>query len=155
MQDPNGVEKALSYDGKKFPPLLPRILRVTRAKNANKTKSRLKDNSQAKHDVGRSHNMSGYRSKAGSQMQSLTGRAGKLLGRAGAAQLGLNKGTGVKDFGVAKTPEAIVFEGYRASSQGKGTLKLGKISKKRGKPINRSSRRGAAFKASGRKKGNS
>jgi len=76
----------------------------------------------------------------------MTGRAGKLLGRAGAAQVRGHSGHG-------KTPEAVVFEGYRASSkQGKGTLKLGGSGKKQGKPRTRSSKRGAAFKVSSRKK---
>ena len=88
-------------------------------------------------------------------MQSLTGRAGKLLGRAGAAQFRNSQEQGHKSLRVRKSPEAIVFEGYRASSkQGKGILKLKGAGKKQGKPHGRSSRRGAAFKASGRKKGN-
>ncbi len=83
----------------------------------------------------------------------MTGRAEKLLGRAGAAQVRGHSGHGKKPIGVPKTPEAVVFEGYRASSkQGKGTLKLGGSGKKQGKPRTRSSKRGATFKASGRKK---
>lgn len=67
-----------------------------------------------------------------------------MLGRAGAAQL-----VG----GIAKTPEAIVFEGYRASAkQGKGGLKIGGSGKKHGKPRTRSSKRGAEFKAKSRRK---
>lgn len=81
----------------------------------------------------------------------MTGRAGKLLGRAGAAQFHEPATHGNKTLGVSKSPEAIVFEGYRASSkQGKGTLKMGGSGKRQGKPRTRSSRRGAAFKASGR-----
>lgn len=83
----------------------------------------------------------------------MTGRAEKLLGRAGAAQVRGHSGRGERPNGVSKTPEAVVFEGYRASSkQGKGTLKLGGSGKKQGKPRTRSSKRGAAFKASGRKR---
>ena len=52
--------------------------------------------------------------------------------------------------GVTKTPEAIVFEGYRAGS--KRTLKSGGRGTKQGKPGTRSSKRGAAFKASGGQK---
>lgn len=83
----------------------------------------------------------------------MTGRAEKLLGRAGAAQARGYSGHGKQPIGVSKTPEAVVFEGYRASSrQGKGTLKLGGSGKKQGKPRTRSSKRGAAFKTSGRKR---
>ena len=49
-----------------------------------------------------------------------------------------------------KTPEKVVFEGHRAS-RNQGRSGLGK--KGKGKPATRSSRRGAAFKAKGLKKG--
>ena len=102
-------------------------------------------------------NLSGYQPKAGSKIQTLSGRAGKLLGRAGAAHLRVDRGQGNKAVGVRKSPETVVFEGHRASSkQGKGTLKLGGTGKKKqGKPQNRSSKRGAAFKAKGSKEGKS
>lgn len=94
-----------------------------------------------------------YRPKIPSKVQSMTGRAEKLLGRAGAAQVRGHSGHGKGPNGVSKTPEAVVFEGYRASSkQGKGTLKMGGSGKKQGKPRTHSSKRGAAFKASGRKR---
>lgn len=85
---------------------------------------------------------------------SLSGRAGKLLGRAGAAhlkgQFSMSKKKSPQGPGdVAKGPEQIVFEGYRASSkQGRGA-KFGGSGKKQGKPRTRSSRRGAAFRAKG------
>ena len=94
-----------------------------------------------------------YRPKILSQVQSLRGRAHKLLGRAGAAKLKVTGGQhrfsskGVS--GVAKSPESIVFEGFRASSsRGKGTLKTAR--RKPSKPSNRSKE----FKAKGRKKTN-
>ncbi len=90
-------------------------------------------------------------------MRSLQGRAGKLLGRAGAAQFKAlsNTNTG-NDRGlrnVVKTPESVVFEGYRASSRnGKEGMKMGGSGKKKGKPRSRSSKRGAAWKKSKGKK---
>lgn len=83
----------------------------------------------------------------------MAGRAGKLFGRAGAAQSRQGGDRPVKLAGINKSPEAIVFEGHRASNKhGKGTLKLGGSGKKQGKPRTRSSKRGAAFKVAGKKK---
>ena len=148
------MEKALLYNDKKFPPLLPRLLRVTRAKNASKTNSRQKDERRPEYNPVHSQTPSGYQPKITPQVQSLTGRAGKLLGRAGAAQFRNSQEKGQKSLGVKKSPEAVVFEGYRASSkQGKDILKQKGSGKKQAKPHGRSSRRGAAFKANGRKKG--
>ena len=94
-----------------------------------------------------------YKPKVPSKVQSLTGRAGKLLGRAGAAQLRAareRQSPAMKKINdIAKTPESIVFEGYRASShQGKGVLKTKGSGKKHGKPSSRSRQ----FKAQGKKK---
>ena len=149
------MEKALLYNDKKFPPLLPRVLRVTRAKNASKTNTGQKDERRPKYNPVHPQTSSGYQPKIAPELQSLTGRVGKLLGRAGAAQFRNKQEQGHKSLGARKSPEAIVFEGYRASSkQGKGVLKLKGTGKKQAKPHGRSSRRGAAFKANGRKKGN-
>lgn len=105
-----------------------------------------------------------YVPKMDSAKQSLSGRAGKLLGRAGAAYLNGQQSIGtpsLKGAGNAmRTPEQIVFEGYRASSkQGQGA-KIGGPKKKQkqqqaGKPGTRSSRRAAAFKAKGGRKAGS
>ena len=54
-----------------------------------------------------------------------------------------------KGSGLINTPESFVFEGYRAKGGQKPALGKGK---KGGKPKTRSSKRGAAFKASGGKK---
>lgn len=157
LQDANAVETALLYNEKKYPPMLPRILRVTRAKDPKKTASYSKPGTGPNRDVRLAKERGIYTPKVSSQTQSLAGRAGKLLGRAGAAQFNSadkDMGPNKKINGIAKTPEDIVFEGYRASSkQGKGTLKLGGSGKKQGKPRTRSSKRGAAFKAGGGKKG--
>jgi len=97
------------------------------------------------------------------EQSSLQGRAGKLLGRAGAAQFKKGKGSGANDMvlgkrgdgktsgieGIAKTPEKIVFEGYRATSGNKPNL--GK-KKKSSKPVNRGAKRASAWKKGGGKK---
>lgn len=153
----NAVEKALLYNAKKFPPMLPRILRVTRAKNvktAASQKEKKEKNTRPKQDKGSA--AAAYNPKTPAQFQSLSGRAGKLLGRAGAAQIKAKEktyGKSSKDISVAKRPELVVFEGYTASrQQGKGAMKLGPSGKSQGKPHNRSSRRGADFNARGGKK---
>lgn len=139
--------------------MLPRVLRVTRAKSLRKTASHT-DSLKAMKKTPQARGNGIYKPKLSSQVQSLSGRAGKMFGRAGAAQLrnpGDTKIVGNVGMphlkGTTKTPKSIVFEGYRASSrQGKGTLKLGGSGKSQGKPRTRSSKRGAAFKASGGKK---
>ena len=159
LQDPNAVEKALLYNEKRFPPMLPRVLRVTRAKSLRKTASHT-NSLRAMKKAPQARGNGTYKPKLSSQVQSLSGRAGKMFGRAGAAQLrnhGDDKASGNAGMshlkGITKTPESIVFEGYRANSrQGNGRLKLGGSGKSQGKPRTRSSKRGAAFKASGGKK---
>ncbi|KAL8657888.1 MAG: hypothetical protein Q9226_001461 [Calogaya cf. arnoldii] len=156
FENENAVEKALAFHEKRFPPLLPRVLRVTRAKKMTK-------NSLPKPQHGRKvdetiSSKANYVPKMDSARQSLSGRAGKLFGRAGAAYLKGRKSLGgepsLKGGGkVVRTPEQIVFEGYRASSkQGQGAKLGGPKKKQQGKPGTRSSRRGAAFKAKGGKK---
>ncbi|KAL8916048.1 MAG: hypothetical protein Q9172_006487 [Xanthocarpia lactea] len=156
FENENAVEKALAYNEKKFPPLLPRILRVTRAKKM--TKNSLTKIQHGRKPDERTGSKANYVPKIDSASQSLSGRAGKLFGRAGAAYLkggkGLTGGPSVKGGDIiAKTPEQIVFEGYRASSKQVKGAKIGGLkTKQRGKPGTRSSRRGAAFKAKGGKK---
>lgn len=158
MQDENAVEAALLYNDKKFPPMLPRKLRVVRAKAI---KRNTKNNSAAS---TRPVSFKGvYSPKASAEQKSMQGRAAKLLGKAGAAKARSDsKPVGRREFqkdakpaNGFKTPEQFVFEGHRASEkQGKTGLKLGgKKGKKGGKPTSRSSKRGAAWKASGGKKG--
>lgn len=132
----NGVEGALGEDGKKDPPMLPRRLRVSRAKAMKRN---------AKPGSGRPEKKAnpaqGYRRKVAPEEASYLGRIGKLMGKAAAAR--------AKDGGQPiRPPESFVFEGHRASAkQGKSGLKLGKGGKKKGKPTTRSARRGTAFKA--------
>lgn len=148
QQEENAVEAALLLNEKKFPPMLPRKLRVTRAKTI---KRNVKPGSNAVKAPGAT-NKGIYNPKADPVMQSNMGRAGKLLGRAAAAQVQKGKPIGGAPQGF-KTPESFIFEGHRAKAgSGKSGLKLGGSGKKKGKPRTRSSNRAAAWKASGGKK---
>ena len=149
------MEKALLYHGKQFPPMLPRVLRVSRAKRSLANASGTTKSSLKKGVVSGPSDI--YQAKLSSKTMSLSGRAQKLLGSAGAANL--HKFQGARTFpsevgAEASTPATrVVFEGHRASNkQSRGTLKLGGSGKRQGKPRTRSSRRGAAFKASVKKK---
>lgn len=174
-QDPNAVEAALLFNEKKYPPLLPRILRVVRAKAVRKTAMASQASWTALKSRGGDDKDRIYNPKLSSQASSLQGRAGKLLGRAGAAQIKRKDGSGAnttaigargqgdrsehanqgKIAGIAKTPENIVFEGFRASANsGKPRdLKMNRgAGKKKGKPTTRSSKRGGDWKKSGGRK---
>ncbi|KAJ6120300.1 Nucleolar protein 12 [Penicillium sp. IBT 18751x] len=126
--DGNGVEEALLLNEKKFPPMLPRKLRVTRARKMMKKRDDNKDS--RKGDLAQ---------------KTLQGRAGKLLGRAGAAKLkDASKG------GIAGN--SFVFEGHRAT-EGSSTIKVKTKSRgSKGKPKGRSSKRAAAYRAAGGQK---
>lgn len=134
--------------------MLPRILRVTRAKSI---KNSTTHNGRRQYQNGVLSKSAGiYQPRLPSESQSLVGRAGKLFGRAVAAQLQnsehVNHPPNKWLNQTAKTPESNVFEGHRASrNQGKESRSVGS-GKKQGKPRSRSSKRGAAFKASGGKK---
>ena len=136
LQDGNDVEKAILLNEKKFPPMLPRTLRVTRCKAPHKTARALeaKETRQAAErkvndkKSGKSGKGGAYVPKITAEAQTLAGRAGKLLGRSGAAQL---VGKGKKDRKSGKPisksevlektgimpPENFVFEGRRASEK--------------------------------------
>ena len=153
FQEANAVEKALLYNGKKFPPMLPRTLRVVRAKAVKKAASWKEKSAQSKTKMGSTANND---SKVPAKLRSMKGRAGRLFGQAGAAQIrGLEEKHDhlSKIPPVQKSPESVVFEGYRASrQQGQGALKMGRLAKSKGKPSTRSSRRGASFRAKGGKR---
>ena len=152
-QDPNAVERALLYNNRKFPPMLPRLLRVTRAKAVTKTASHQKAASSRPNARAGGKRIGHYKAKPSSEALSLAGRAGKLLGKAGAARLrrvDVDPAAGRGRKVGMKTPEKMVFEGHRAS-RNQGGSALGKTRK--GKPTTRSSRRGTAFKAKGGQKG--
>lgn len=131
------------FNDKKYPPLLPRKLRVTRAKKFKKSETRT--NQQA---TGRPGSAPRSARSGDSKEQSLNGRVKKLLGRAGGARGGASSRE--QNF---KKPESFVFEGHRASSS-QGTprgMKLGRSGgkKKKGRPTDRSAKRGAAWKTRG------
>ncbi|PQE24105.1 nucleolar 12 protein [Rutstroemia sp. NJR-2017a BVV2] len=167
FKDANAVEAALLFNEKKYPPMLPRILRVVRAKAQHKQVSSRPTARQPKST--KSSNI--YNPKVDPNQASLQGRASKLLGKAGAAKF---KKTGANDTTLGKrgerkpasekegmsgikAPESFVFEGYRASAtKGKPKdLKLGGGGggKKKGKPRTRSANRGSEWKKKGAKKG--
>ncbi|KAF2106649.1 hypothetical protein BDV96DRAFT_607136 [Lophiotrema nucula] len=130
FEDQNGVEAALEFNDQKYPPLLPRKLRVVRAKAP-----RPKKKPEARPAPTKSNAV--YNAKKTEQQRSQEGRAKAMLGKAGAF----------------KSAEKFVFEGHRASNnQGRSGLKLGGNKKKSGKPSNRSTKRAAAYRASGGKK---
>lgn len=152
QQDENAVEAALLLNDQRFPPMLPRKLRVVRAKaikrNAKPGQSSTPATSARAGGV--------YNPKMTSQEQSNLGRAGKLFGRAAAAQLHRGKGPAAATAGVQgrdgsaiKGPESFVFEGHRASSKGGKTgLKFGKKGKPgSGKASKSSKSRAAAWKS--------
>ncbi|EPE36314.1 RNA-binding, RBD [Glarea lozoyensis ATCC 20868] len=167
FEDANAVEAALLFNEKKYPPMLPRVLRVVRAKAVRKT-ALASQQFQNKNSKRPSSKPQIYNPKTPAEEASLHGRAGKLLGRAGAAQLKKGKLTGANDMvmgkrgdgaksieGIAKTPEAIVFEGYRASAKNgrPKDLKMGGKGKGKKKPTGRAAKRTSAWKSGGSKKG--
>lgn len=117
-QDANHVEAALLLDGKKFPPMLPRDLRVTRAKDPRRTALAL-EKSRAKTTANGKSATTKHKSKPTPEQLSLAGRAGKLLGRSGAAKQkreGRAPRKATAKTSELKSPEEIVFEGRRASA---------------------------------------
>ncbi|TVY48135.1 Nucleolar protein [Lachnellula occidentalis] len=161
FEDANAVEAALLFHDKKYPPMLPRVLRVVRAKAVRKTALASSSHASKFKAPGKDQV---YNPKMPAEQSSLAGRAGKLLGRAGAAQFKNSKGSGANDMvlgkrgegkasgiaGILKTPEKVVFEGYRATSANKP--KMGGKGKKSGKPVNRGAKRASAWKKGGSKK---
>jgi len=131
--DENGVEAGLQLNEQKFPPMLPRKLRITRCK-AEKKKDKPRGPPPSK--SARANGKAGYAPKLTEEQKSLQGRARSMLGKVAKAQ----------------TKEGFVFEGHRASEkQGKSGLKFkGSGGKKKG-PNGRKSR-SAGWKKSGGKK---
>lgn len=139
-QDGNSVESALLLNGKKFPPMLPRELRVSRCKAQHKT-ARAMDKKNAERGAAlaagsKAKKGTRYVPKLTAEEQTMAGRAGKLLGHSAAAQARIAKTGGKKrdrtnrgenKFGKDKKegagpagfkkPEDFVFEGRRASSR--------------------------------------
>ncbi|KAM3563090.1 hypothetical protein MY1884_001460 [Beauveria asiatica] len=152
--DANAVEEALLLNDKSFPPMLPRKLRVTRAKDPRKTnqaieRTKSKFNSNNNKNKGGERDGKPLKKGAATYVPKMTpdelaaaGRAGKLFGR---ARAGAPHGTALPS-GV-KAPEQIVFEGRRASSRDALPKDLKKkVKTKRARPVTRSARRGADWK---------
>ncbi|KAI1416968.1 hypothetical protein F5Y13DRAFT_153474 [Hypoxylon sp. FL1857] len=166
--DANHVESALLLDGKKFPPMLPRALRVSRAKDPRKTalamERTVKSKLEGLNGRDKKAHSTKHKPKVTPEQQSQVGRAGKLLGRAAAARQrhGL-KGEGRRPrerketdiTSTFKTPEQIVFEGRRASEKDgrPKDLKFGKTKGKKGVIKAKTKSRGAKRAAEWRKKG--
>lgn len=177
--DGNHVEAALLLNEKRFPPMLPRALRVSRAKNPRNTALAVERTTKAKLGASESDKptkstSTKYQHKATPEQQSQAGRAARMLGRSGAAKAAAElkgkkptksmprhesrsaaAGAGfIKTDGLLrpiKTPEQVVFEGRRASSKdGKPRdLKFGKNGKGK-KGANPGKKTGAISKVAGR-----
>ncbi|KAI6783721.1 Nucleolar protein-like protein [Emericellopsis cladophorae] len=157
-RDGNSVESALLLDGKKFPPMLPRLLRVTRAKDPRKTALAQEREREKFSNIRSAGKDTKYKKKLTPEELSQAGRAGKLLGRSGAAQemrriSGKDRATSRPQVDATdgmKTPEQIVLEGTRASVKfGKPKdLRFGKKKKaKNNKPAGRGTRRAAEWRS--------
>ncbi|TGJ87637.1 hypothetical protein E0Z10_g1104 [Xylaria hypoxylon] len=163
--DENDVEAALLLNEKKFPPMLPRALRVSRAKDPRKTALAMERSTKAppkRADTKRKSTK--YTPKITPEQQSQAGRAGRLFGRSAAAKQHRElkddrrkprvradrpqeSGDGIKP------PEQFIFEGRRASSRdGKPRdLKFGKTKGKKGAVKAKAKGRGARRAAEWRK----
>lgn len=123
--------------------MLPRKLRVTRAKDPRKTAQAIeKANAKANKSLNNTSNGI-YNPRKTPQQQAAAGRASRLYGKSGASQGQRGLPDGIKP------PAHIVFEGRRASSRDalpkdlKG--KKGKGKGKKVKPTNRGARRAAEW----------
>jgi nucleolar protein 12 len=142
--------------------MLPRVLRVTRAKAIKKTALASQHTRPSKCSFPNGSSNPNreriYNPKISGQHQSLQGRTTKLLGKAGAARFnGVSNiaGEETQPHSIIKIPESIVFEGYRASQKSgrPKDLKLGGSGGgKKGKPRTRSSKRALDWKKNGGKK---
>lgn len=122
--DENGVEAALQLNEKKFPPMLPRVLRVTRCR-AEKKKPQPRGPAPSSERGGKNGE---YRKKFSAEEKSQQGRAKAMLGKGGAA----------------KVRESFTFEGHRATEgQGKSGLKFKGANKNKKGPNGRKTRSSA------------
>jgi nucleolar protein 12 len=118
--DQNGVEAALLLNEKRFPPMLPRKLRVMRAKKVREK------------TVQPPRDRNGFLGKSKTSRPSQRPSGGPRR---------------VGHMGAEPKPSRLVFEGHRASE---GSTKDGKQKKRRSpKTTKRSAKRGASFKATG------
>jgi nucleolar protein 12 len=132
FHDGNGVEQALPLNGKNFPPMLPRKLRVTRARKVIKKKESSAPDAK--------------RSRVDEAQKTMQGRATRLLGRAGAAKIKADANSTIAG-------NSFVFEGHRAT-EGSSSIKMKQKSRgSKAKRESRSSKRAAAYKATYGRKG--
>ncbi|KAJ5817916.1 Nucleotide-binding alpha-beta plait [Penicillium robsamsonii] len=130
--DGNGVEESLPLNGKNFPPMLPRKLRVTRARKI--AKKREPSGPEAK------------KSRVDEAQKTMQGRANRLLGRAGAAKVKADANSTIAG-------NSFVFEGHRAT-EGSSSIRMKQKSRgSKAKRESRSSKRAAAYKAAGGRRG--
>ncbi len=128
--DQNCVEEALLLNEKRYPPMLPRKLRVVRAKKISKKPEEKNASSKSLAEADRT----------------LHGRAGRLLGRSSEARL---KAAGKKSI----SQNSLVFEGNRATADGSSRIRVRTKSRgSKAKKDSRSKKRAAAYKAAGGKK---
>ncbi|KAL4944346.1 hypothetical protein BDV06DRAFT_187637 [Aspergillus oleicola] len=128
--DQNCVEEALLLNDKIFPPMLPRKLRVVRAKKVAKKPQDGQGASKSLADADRT----------------LHGRAGKLLGRSSEARLKAGDRKSISQ-------NSLVFEGNRATSDGPSRIRVRTKSRgSKAKKDSRSKKRAAAYKAAGGKR---
>ncbi|CAK7268281.1 Nucleolar protein 12 [Sporothrix epigloea] len=132
--DSTSVEAALLLADKKFPPLLPRALRVSRCKAPYKTARALEraqekasgktdSESRKRRRSSGGNGTTGYKPKLTAEQQTSAGRASKLLGKSAAT-------TPLGAAGPDGKP--MVFEGMRARVGGVNLFKKGKGGKKGG-----------------------
>lgn len=154
FKDENCVEAALLCDGKKFPPMLPRKLRVTRAKRIGAGSEGVREGASRQRQKGGKarkdeklfgqavaaelRNVEREKKKKIGQRDGSSGRFGPG-NDANAVPLGDRSGSG-------NAGTRMVFEGYRAKDGAKPAFRM-KGKKKGGKPKTRSSRRASAYKA--------
>jgi nucleolar protein 12 len=125
----NAVEESLPLNGKNFPPMLPRKLRVTRARKVVAKKSQTAGPDTKK-------------SRVDEAQKTMQGRANRLLGRAGAAKVKAEANSTVAG-------NSFVFEGHRAT-EGSSSIKMKQKSRgQKAKRNTRSLKRAAAYKAAG------
>lgn len=87
-QDGNSVETALLLNEKKFPPMLPRTLRVNRCKAPHKTARAIEKKTVERTAALKASGKvrKGYVPKLTAEQQTMAGRAGKLLGHSAATK---------------------------------------------------------------------
>ena len=126
FENENGVEAALLFNDKKYPPMLPRKLRVMRAKKTTEKRS----------------------AGAGGDGRRIPSQSLQQRQRQGSTEKRRSANADRNNMG-SSSGKTFVFEGHRASDT---TPKASRNKKRSTKPHNRSARRGAVFKASGGQK---